>query len=328
MLIETLKSQYDDALKRATRLRDAVSTQLAELMTIDEITLAIPMESRVKSWQSIEEKHDRKQLSLPDIESLDDLIGIRLILLFRSELSSVEELILQTFDVKSREDTAVRLEDARFGYQSRHYVVQLPRNWLSIPTMSDLGSLRVEIQVRTLAQHVWAAASHKLQYKREASVPLPLRRTIYRISALLETVDLEFDRILEQRRDYCEVAVLKTNDNEPLNVDLLASVLNEALPRENRDSGEPYSELLCQLFESSVETAGDLRHLLNKHYDRAMAFEKEQVKARRASKDFTGATKPRTKSGVFFTHAGLTRFILAEEFGSAPTAGLTDFRPC
>jgi ppGpp synthetase/RelA/SpoT-type nucleotidyltranferase len=32
-----------------------------------------------------------------------------------------------------------------------------------------LGGLRAEVQVRTTAQHIWAAASHKLQYKHEES---------------------------------------------------------------------------------------------------------------------------------------------------------------
>jgi ppGpp synthetase/RelA/SpoT-type nucleotidyltranferase len=59
-----------------------------------------------------------------------------------------------------------------------------------------------ELQLRTLAQHIWAVASHKLQYKREASVPVPIRRSINRVSALLEMVDLEFDRVLLEREQY------------------------------------------------------------------------------------------------------------------------------
>lgn len=59
-----------------------------------------------------------------------------------------------------------------------------------------MSGLKAEVQVRTVTQHVWAAASHVLQYKQEASVPLPVRRSIYRVSALLETVDLEFERVL------------------------------------------------------------------------------------------------------------------------------------
>ena len=107
-------------------------------------------------------KIERKSLEVKDIKSLPDLIGIRSILLFRTDLERVEKLILETFNVLSSEDTAKRLGEAQFGYQSQHYVLRLPEPWLAIPSMADLGELQVDIQVRTLAQHIWAAASHKL----------------------------------------------------------------------------------------------------------------------------------------------------------------------
>ncbi len=148
------------------------------------------MEGRVKSLASIEEKIERKGLTLQSVTALDDLIGVRAILLFRKDLKIADKLISKTFHVLHKEDTATRLADDSFGYQSQHYVVQLPKSWSKIPSFSELGTIRVELQVRTLAQHIWAAASHKLQYKKENSVPPPLRRAISRVSALLETVDL------------------------------------------------------------------------------------------------------------------------------------------
>jgi putative GTP pyrophosphokinase len=58
--------------------------------------------------------------------------------------------------------------------------------------------LFAEIQVRTVVQHAWATVSHSLQYKREADVPIPLRRRLARVSALLELADMEFSAISEQ----------------------------------------------------------------------------------------------------------------------------------
>ncbi|WP_420266646.1 hypothetical protein [Candidatus Magnetominusculus dajiuhuensis] len=54
----------------------------------------------------------------------------------------------------------------------------------------------VEIQVRTLAQHLWAAASHYLNYKERKDVASPFLRPMGRISALLDMVDDEYDRLL------------------------------------------------------------------------------------------------------------------------------------
>jgi ppGpp synthetase/RelA/SpoT-type nucleotidyltranferase len=95
MTNELLQIQYSDCFGRANRLRETMAAQLAELMSRDLITLGVPMESRVKSWDSIRDEVERRRLSLSNIEALDDLIGIRLILLFRSELAAAERLILK-----------------------------------------------------------------------------------------------------------------------------------------------------------------------------------------------------------------------------------------
>ena len=182
--------------------------------------------------------------------------------------------------------------------------------------MADLGELQVEVQVRTLAQHIWAAASHKLQYKHEASVPPPLRRTINRVSALLETVDLEFDRVISERKNYQESGIAETTGSEPLNVDLLASMLAQVFPPENRKSDENYDVLLGDLSNLSVNTVDDLNRLLDKHKDAAIARDKEEVKKRLEDDDYSNTTNERMEIGVFFAHVGLARAVLREEFGS------------
>jgi hypothetical protein len=181
--------------------------------------------------------------------------------------------------------------------------------------MADLGEFLFEIQVRTISQHIWAAASHKLQYKVEESVPPPLRRSIHRVSALLETVDLEFDRILKERQSYRENDIPSTSDSEPLNVDLLGSLLNTFFPVVNRIEGEPYSELLSNLNSLSVTTVADLKTLLQKHLDTALEADKIEVQDRRKTSKYHGTSKERTNMGVYFTHVGLARNVLKAEFG-------------
>lgn len=315
MSIEALKTQYSECAGRANRLRETMTVQLGELLARDRIALGVPMESRVKSWESIEDKLERKGLSITDINALDDLIGLRLILLFRSDLDTVNRLIAQTFDVLSSEDTARRLNEAQFGYQSQHYILRIPSSWQAIPSMADLRELKVEVQVRTLAQHMWAAASHKLQYKQEKSVPPPLRRTIHRVAALLETVDLEFDRVLVERKEYEESGIPALEGSEPLNVDLLASILGDLFPPQNRKDEEDYGELLSDLDALSIRTSDGLKSLLQKHRNTAIDQDKREVAKRKRSGRFTGTSEERIRRGVFYSHCGLTRKVLLEEFG-------------
>ncbi len=53
--------------------------QLTEIFDQETLSIAVPIEHRVKSWQSIAEKLDRKALQLPEVIALDDLIGVRAI---------------------------------------------------------------------------------------------------------------------------------------------------------------------------------------------------------------------------------------------------------
>ena len=184
-----------------------------------------------------------------------------------------------------------------------------------MPTFKKAGELRAEIQVRTVAQHIWAAASHILQYKRETGVPPPIRRSIYRVSALLETVDLEFERVLEERKGY--LAQPKTNlAEEVLNVDLLAKILNELLPEKNKADAEPYAELLQDLFAFSITTARQLRDLITKHLHTALAVDVARVKKEQGKDKPLGTSRERIERGVFFAHVGLVRQMLSAQFGA------------
>jgi putative GTP pyrophosphokinase len=312
---DTLRNQHSDGASRFARLRLSAVTQISELLESHYITLGVPIESRVKTWASIEEKIQRKGIVLKDIRDLHDLVGIRIILLFRSDLETVIRLLKENFEVISSEDTGERLGDAQFGYQSQHIVVKIPKAWLQVPSFSALGDLHLELQVRTLAQHIWAAASHKLQYKNEESVPPPIRRAINRASALLETVDLEFERVLDERRSYIESSPEMREPDSPLNVDSIALVLSEELPEDNKKEGEPYSDLLTNLTALSVTTAPQLRAILRKHKSYILKREATEVANRLDKSDDAGA---------FFSHVGLTRTALRKEFGSAKVGKLID----
>jgi GTP pyrophosphokinase len=139
-----------------------------------------------------------------------------------------------------------------------------------------------------------------------------VKRSINRVSALLETVDLEFERVLSERQSYSE-AIDAAPAEGPLNVDLMASILAELLPPENRSGFEDYSELLADFEKFEVRTADDLRALINRNLKSALAAEKKRVKEEKAS------GKPLSpeilNKGVFFSHAGLARMAMEAQFG-------------
>lgn len=321
-----LRNQHADGVSRFERLRHSAVAQISELLQLNDVSLGVPIESRVKTWSSIEEKIQRKELELKDVQDLHDLVGIRIILLFRSDLEKVVRLIADTFEIVSTEDAGQRLGDSEFGYQSQHIVAKIPKAWLLVPSFSSLDDLYLEFQVRTLAQHIWAAVSHKLQYKNQESVPPPIRRAINRASALLETVDLEFERVLDARRHYVETTLKKSEASAPLNVDSLALVLSDELPEGNKKEDEPYSDLLYDLSELSITTAPQLRNLLQKHKEYVLKRESEAVAKKLAEPSAQGSALARLERGVFLTHVGLVRTALRKEFGSVKVDQILESR--
>lgn len=305
------------------RLRRAIIEQLEHLVDSCGLTLGVPIESRIKTWSSLAEKLERKGLKPKSLADVDDLLGVRVIFLFQRDLDPFKKAVSETFKVLSAEDTSQRLADAQFGYQSQHYVVSMPLDWERIPSLRGLSERKFELQVRTLAQHIWAAASHKLQYKHEEGVPLPVRRSIYRVSALLETVDLEFTRVLEERAQYARVQRETATDDDALDVSVVETVLDALLPAKNKDEGaEDYSELLLDLQHFNVTSRGALSGLLKPHSKSMLSSDKKEVNARLSDdeedQDLEGRGErvaDRLARGIFFTHVGLAREALRKEFG-------------
>jgi len=313
--IKRLEADYLSIYPVAERLALCIQDQVSALLTKNGISLGVPMERRVKTWPSITEKIDRKLLQVESIREITDLVGLRAILLFRRDIDRVCDLIEQTFVVSSKEDTGERLADTQFGYSSLHYSIALPGSWYSVPTFCDFNGLLLEIQIRTLAQHIWAAASHKLQYKSEKNVPSQIMRSIYRVSALLETVDLEFERVLTERENYIS-SLNEQQPEEKLNVDLLTAILTELLPADNQIADEPYADLMDDLVDLGITTAAGLKDLIAKNLEYALRRDKEIIAEIESGKVAAPESMDRVANDVFCAHVGLTRIMLTKEYGA------------
>lgn len=310
-----LEAEYAFIAPLASRFAEELSHQLQQLLDNELVSLSFPIQHRLKAWQSISEKIKRKSLFIKKISDLNDLVGLRLILQFKRDIDKVCALISSNFKIIEQYDTSERLKADQFGYSSIHFIIELPEQWLSVPTLSKMRGLRAEIQLRTTAQHIWAAASHTLQYKHEESVPPPIRRAIHRVSALLETVDLEFERVLGERETYREEAI-NIASAETLNVDLLEKILDTILPQQNKVAQEPYADLLDDLMAFKINTPKLLSEMIKKHESKILEEDAEAVQRELTELEGKKEEKrARILSGVYYLHVGLARRALANEFG-------------
>jgi putative GTP pyrophosphokinase len=308
-----LETEYNGLRSIADSFCTELTSQVSRLVEDEGIALGFPIQHRVKRWGSLSEKLERMSFKGSSIREIQDLIGLRLVLLFQRDIDKVGQQLEKNLTVIRKYNTQERLQDNQFGYSSIHFIVEVPTEWLSVPTLARFKGLQAEIQLRTVAQHIWAEVSHTLQYKQKESVPPSVARSIYRVSALLETVDLEFERVLAEREAYrTEVNVSETEDL--LNVDLLAKTLDGLFPPRNKTGDEDYSALLTDLSYFGIRRTVDLTSLINKHYASIMEFDRaysHQVN----DEDDDGQADP-ALGDWYFNHAGLARQALDQEFGA------------
>lgn len=302
MNVNELSAEYSSYKLGADAFLAEFMHQLSALIKKADVKLGVPLEGRVKEWASITNKLDGKTENLKSCKDLEDFIGVRVITLFKRDVVRLCKLFEKTFLITLRKDKMEELEVSRFGYISQHLIVRIPKSWKKMPAFSGMDFI-VEIQVRTLSQHIWAASSHLLQYKKETDVPVSVSRSIHRVAALLETVDLEFERVLDEREIYTKSSIA-INASASLDTDNIQILLKEMFPIENLEDGEDYSELLSDLAHFNVSSVEALKLLWKKHHDAIMAEETKQVKRRKGKRNPIGTSRKRIDKGVFLLTSG------------------------
>lgn len=103
------------------------------------------------------------EVSLTNIRNtLNDIAGIRVICPFLDDIYLVADALAQQDDI-----TVVATKDFIHtpkpnGYRSYHMIVDVP-----VFFADAKESLRVEVQLRTVAMDFWASLEHEIKYKKE-----------------------------------------------------------------------------------------------------------------------------------------------------------------
>ncbi len=143
--------------------------------------------SRLKSVESLLRKADRLGLGpdLSDIRAgINDIAGIRIVCSFISDVYTVREMLLGQPDVHLVEAKDYIAHPKPNGYKSLHLIVDTP------VYMSDrVETVRVELQLRTVAMDFWASLEHKIFYKYDKDVPAALRAELASAAEVANRLD-------------------------------------------------------------------------------------------------------------------------------------------
>lgn len=262
---------------------------------LDDSKIAIhDIHSRVKTLESFSRKIDSKLEKYTDIHQITDVFGIRVITFLDSDVDKVAEIIKKEFHVDEENTVDKRaLKADQFGYRSLHFIVSLSPDRLKLSENIKYKDIKIEIQIRSILQHAWAEIEHDLGYKREIAIPEEFKRSFNRLSALLETADIEFDRLKRDLQKYEENLPLsmKNNANEVM-IDQTSVALFVHENKIFRDARQIMQQnTQCTFYQVQdlsfelekleffgITTIGQLGDLLEEHKEEYLLFVNELIK--------------------------------------------------
>ena len=120
------------------------------------------IKSRIKGLESIAIKlhNDGLEFSEESFNTLNDIVGARIICLDLDDVERVVEMIksIPSIRIINEKDYIKHPKDS--GYRSYHIIVEY-----DVPAGLELIPVRAEIQVRTLLMDAWSSLEHEIIYK-------------------------------------------------------------------------------------------------------------------------------------------------------------------
>ncbi len=194
---EEVMLKYDFAMKR-------LETELDILLKEHEFkygsNLVEHTKSRIKSLDSASKKLKKKGYDLTVdnlIRYIHDMIGIRIICSFISDVYDIVDIIKSSNEFILKEECDYIKNPKDSGYSSYHLNVLIP---LHLEEITEY--VEAEIQIRTVAMDCWASLEHKLSYKLPKRVPSDIKRELIDCASEIEKLDLKMQKIYEIIKGY------------------------------------------------------------------------------------------------------------------------------
>jgi ppGpp synthetase/RelA/SpoT-type nucleotidyltranferase len=253
--------------------------------------------TRIKSFESFTAKlkrktDERKDAKVDPFVEVTDIVGLRVVCLFLSDIARVGKVIKDHFDILAEDNKIDGADVSSFGYMSVHFVANIKPSY-SGPRYDDLVGIPLEIQVRTIAMDAWATISHYLSYKSAIDVPSEMRRDFYALSGLFYVADSHFEMFFKGRESSrIEIAAeLEAGSRggltQEINLDSLSAFLASRFPDRERNDSETISELVQELHEHGYRSLEQLNDAIAIGYDGFMAYEKGHPPAGSDTKVFS-----------------------------------------
>lgn len=283
MDLQALESEYRAKEPLFQRLKEEAKFILVESLASRIETHDI--HARVKPIESFLSKVRRKQQDAASAEefnpftTITDIVGLRVVCLFLSDLPQIGQMIRSSFNVQSEDNKLDSYDVSSFGYMSVHFVAKLKADHVG-PRYEGLHVLPFEIQVRTIAMDAWANISHHLYYKGGLDTPRELQKDFFALSGLFYVADTHFEMFYRERQQALRKLEQDMNERGPkydraINFDSLSAYLNSRFPDRPESDHEAVSDFIRELSKAGYTSIREIDDAVERTNDFIQQVEQE-----------------------------------------------------
>jgi putative GTP pyrophosphokinase len=271
-------SEIEAARKRWISERtkyDAFGRILVERIrqSLKPLGLWFEVSSRAKTVDSLVKKLLTKHPKYT-FETLPDKIGARVVLRYRSDVGKVVQRVRELFDSDEPEDILVKRGVNWVGYLSTHIDHVRLRSSDNEAAKYTPDVFWAELQIATLAQHLWSDMSHDTVYKNDqmlTKLPAEWQRRVALMAGQIEVADREFDSLNMELSKIPTLRLLQVLERhyysvtaERFNFELSVEVMESLMPLVTED----VSTFAHKLNDFLAEKRGVIEQV----YAKALAF--------------------------------------------------------
>jgi predicted RNase H-like nuclease/ppGpp synthetase/RelA/SpoT-type nucleotidyltranferase len=260
---------YASLQPRLQRWTDSVVRLVTGLLDDAGINY-LSVTGRAKSVASFAAKTERATPDGPlyprPLEDITDQVGVRVITYLQGDVTAVADVLTDQLTILDDRDMGRETaSQGRFGYASRHLLVQPGPVTVAGPSYDEEVGRPVQVQIRTVLQHAWAEFEHATRYK--GTIPAEygpeLDRRFTLAAGLLELADREFTLIRDQLQATEVGLPVAVDDTDPrLGSQELAAFLAGTYADAEWSRADHYAWMSGLLLELGVTSLDELSGVL------------------------------------------------------------------
>lgn len=183
---------YKSALKTLNVMFETISDEFVSRNMSNPVE---HIKSRLKTPESIASKLIKRGWEPTwenAVEHIDDIAGIRIICSFTSDIYKIATVIEAQEHIKVLRVKDYITNPKTSGYRSYHMLVEVP-----VHLSSRVETVKVEVQIRTIAMDFWASLEHKMRYKYNTEIPAALCEELTDCANIVSFLDERMMRLNE-----------------------------------------------------------------------------------------------------------------------------------